>query len=119
MENYKELKVWQKAYNLTLDIYQVTKSFPKSEKYGITSQIRRSVTSTPANIAEGFNRQTPKEYIHFLYTARGSLQETEFFCLLCKDLGLISQERHETLQEKIIVIGKLLTGLIKSIKTKI
>jgi len=65
-KHYRELKVWQKAYDLCLDIYKVTKDFPKEERYGLTSQIRRSAVSIPSNIAEGYGRKTTQEYIHFL-----------------------------------------------------
>ncbi len=77
LKNYKELKVWENAYKLCLDIYTVTKRFPKEEIYGLTSQIRRSAVSIPSNIAEGYGRKTTSEYMRFLYIAYGSVCELE------------------------------------------
>jgi four helix bundle protein len=73
LKNYTELKVWQKAYQLCLEIYKVTKNFPREERYGLTAQIRRAAVSIPSNIAEGYGRRTPGEYIQSLYIAYGSI----------------------------------------------
>lgn len=118
MKTYKELKVWQEAYKLTLMVYKITDTFPKREIYGLTSQLRDAVSSVPANIAEGFNRRTSKEYLHFLYVSKGSLQETEFFCLLSKDLKYMEIEDHQMVEDQINLTGRLLSGLIRSIKRK-
>jgi four helix bundle protein len=118
MKSYRELKVWQESYKLTLRIYKITEKFPKAEKYGLTSQIRKSASSVSANIAEGFNRRTSKEYLHFLYVAKGSLQETDFFCLLANDLKYLSIIEHKKIIERIDLTGKLLSGLIRSISRK-
>jgi four helix bundle protein len=77
LKNFKELNVWQKAYQLCLEIYRVTRKFPKEEIYGLTSQIRRSAVSIPSNIAEGYGRKTTGEYIQALYVAYGSNCELE------------------------------------------
>ena len=77
LKNYKELKVWQKAYELCLKIYKTTKTFPKEERYGLTSQIRRAAVSIPSNIAEGYGRRTTGEYIQALYVVYGSQCELE------------------------------------------
>ena len=77
LKNYKELQVWQKAYQFCLEIYKVTKTFPNEEKYGLTSQIRRAAISIPSNIAEGYGRKSSGEYIQFLYVAYGSNCELE------------------------------------------
>jgi four helix bundle protein len=77
LKNYKELQVWQKAYQFCLEIYKVTKTFPIGEKYGLTSQIRRAAISVPSNIAEGYGRKSSGEYIQFLYVAYGSNCELE------------------------------------------
>lgn len=77
MENYKDLRVWQKAIDLVVTVYQLTKKFPQEERYALTSQIQRAVTSIPANIAEGWGRASTKEYIYHLTVARGSLMELE------------------------------------------
>jgi len=73
LKNYKELKVWQKSYKLCLEIYRITAKFPKEERYGLTSQIRRSVVSIPSNIAEGYGRKTTRDYIRMLYISYGSI----------------------------------------------
>jgi len=77
IKNYKELKVWQKSYQLCLEVYRVTKGFPKEELYGLTSQMRRAALSIPCNIAEGYGRKTTPEYISSLYIAYGSTCELE------------------------------------------
>ena len=77
MQSFKNLKVWEKAHLLTLDAYQSSKSFPREEIYGLTSQMRRSAVSVPSNIAEGKGHRSDKEFSHFLYHARGSLLELE------------------------------------------
>ena len=87
LKNYKELQVWQKAYQFCLEIYKVTKTFPNEEKYGLTSQIRRAAISIPSNIAEGYGRKHKPEYNQFLRLAYGSLLELQTQYLLSVDLG--------------------------------
>jgi len=82
LKDYKELKVWQRSYQLCLDIYKITKEFPKEEQYSLTSQIRRAAVSVPSNIAEGYGRKTTADYIRFLYIAYGSNCELETQILL-------------------------------------
>ena len=82
LKNYKELKVWQKSYELCLEIYRITAKFPKEERYGLTSQIRRSVVSIPSNIAEGYGRKTTLDYVRMLYISYGSVCELETQILL-------------------------------------
>ena len=91
IKNYKELKVWQKSYRLCLEVYRVTKGFPKEELYGLTSQMRRAAMSIPCNIAEGYGRKTTPEYIRYLYIAYGSICELETQTLLARDLGYIKK----------------------------
>jgi len=93
LKNYKELKVWEKAYKLCLDIYTVTKRFPKEEIYGLTSQIRRSAVSIPSNIAEGYGRKTTSEYVRFLYIAYGSVCELETQTMISGDLDYMKKEK--------------------------
>ncbi len=118
LKNYKELKVWQKAYQLCLVLYKSTRSFPKEERYGLTSQLRRSAVSVPSNIAEGYGRQTTKEYIQALYIAYGSNCELETQILLAGDLGYIETEDLEKLQKNLGDVERMLKGLIKSLKNK-
>lgn len=118
LKNYKDLKVWQKSYQLCLEIYKVTKEFPKEERYGLTSQIRRAAVSVPSNIAEGYGRKTTPEYIQFLYVAYGSTCELETQIFLSGDLGYIETEKLEKLQEEIGEVERMLKALIKSLKEK-
>ena len=89
LKNYKELKVWQKAYQLCIKTYKITKGFPREERYGLTSQIRRATVSVPSNIAEAYGRKTTQEYIQALFMAYGSNCELETQILLSGDLGYI------------------------------
>ena len=116
MESFTKLDVWQKAHKLTLSIYKLTEDLPKEEKYRLGDQIRRSASSIPANIVEGQARQTTKEYIQFLYNARGSLAETKYHLRLAKDLGYIEEEKYESLIDNYDTVGKMLNGLINSLK---
>jgi len=118
LKNYKELKVWQKAYQLCITIYKITKHFPKDERYGLISQIRRSAVSVPSNIAEGYGRKTTPEYIQSLYIAYGSHCELETQILLSKDLGYIKTEDFEILQRDIGEVERMLKALIKSLQNK-
>ena len=115
LKNFKELKVWQKAYQLCLEIYRATKKFPKEEIYGLTSQIRRSAVSIPSNIAEGYGRKTVGEYIQSLYIAYGSNCELETQILLSGDLGFVEKEDMLRLQNEIGDVERMLKGLIKSL----
>jgi four helix bundle protein len=93
MKDFKELKVWSKAHALTLFVYGVTRTFPKDEIYGLTSQLRRSAASIAANIAEGCGRRSDGELARFLQIARGSASETEYNLLLARDLRLLCGKR--------------------------
>ena len=115
LKNYKELKVWEKAYQLCLEIYKATKSFPKDEMYGLISQIRRAAVSVPSNIAEGYGRKTTREYVHSLYVAYGSVCELETQILISHDLDYIGSGTFDKLQEEIGDVERMLKGLIKSL----
>ncbi|MEW6102436.1 MAG: four helix bundle protein [bacterium] len=116
MKNYKELEVWKKAINLVIEIYKITKSFPLEERYGLTSQIQKSVVSIPANIAEGWGRSSTKEYIQFLIIARGSLMELDTHLIISQKLNYIQIEILEGIQREIESIGRMLNRLIQSLK---
>ena len=118
LKNYRELNVWQRAYKVCLDVYKITKSFPNEEKYGLTSQIRRSAVSVPSNIAEGYGRKTTNEYIQALYIAYGSICELETQVLLAGDLGYIKAGNLEMIQKDIGDIERMLKRLINSLKEK-
>ena len=117
LKNYKDLKVWQKSYELCLVIYRITSKFPKEELYGLTSQIRRSVVSIPSNIAEGYGRKTTTDYIRMLYIAYESVceLETQF---LAGDLDLIEKGEMEKLIKDIAEIERILKALVKSLESK-
>jgi four helix bundle protein len=118
LKNYKELKVWQKAYQLCLEVYKITKGFPKEEGYGLTSQIRRAAVSVPSNIAEGYGRKTTPEYLRSLYFAYGSNCELDTQISLSGDLGYMKAQEKETLQRNIEEVERMLKALIKSLENK-
>jgi four helix bundle protein len=118
LKNYKELIVWQRSYQLCLDIYRTTKGFPKEEIYGMTSQIRRAALSVPSNIAEGYGRKTTPDYIRSLYIAYGSNCEIETQLLLSGDLGYIKGEEFNKLQADIGEVERMLKALITSLENK-
>lgn len=116
MKPHKRLDVWNKAIDLSVDIYKLSEGFPKAEVYGLTSQMRRSSISIPSNIAEGAARQTKKELIHFLHIARGSLSELDTQIVIAGRLGYISADTTQEIENAIETISKMITGLIKSLK---
>lgn len=116
MHNFKELKIWQISRKLVKDIYEITVTFPTSEKYGLISQLRRCVVSIPANIAEGSGRNTDKDFSHFLNISLGSAYELETLLILSFDVKLISSEQLEDLTTKISEIQKMTFGLIKTLR---
>lgn len=116
MQNYKELRVWTKSHELTLQIYEATKSFPKEEVYSLTSQIRRATSSIPANIAEGCGKNTSNDFAKYLNISLGSANETEYFILLSKDLGYLSIENYETLNKLVNEIKAMLILLIQKVR---
>ena len=118
LKNYKELNVWQKSYKLCLDIYNITKGFPKDEQYGLTSQIRRAAISLPSNIAEGYGRKTTPDYLRSLYIACGSCCELETQILLSSDLGYIEDKDIKELPSKIGEVERMLKALIRSLENK-
>ena len=117
--HYRELKVWSMGIDLTLEAYRVTKTFPSSELYGLTNQIRRSASSIPANISEGKGRQTPKDFIHYLYMARGSLLELETHLYSALRLGYMDKPTHENLDGATTMLGRSLNALIEAIKKRV
>lgn len=115
-KGFRTLTTWQKAYELTLEIYRITKDYPKHEQFGLVSQMRRSSLSIVANIAEGYERQHRKEYIQFLTIAKGSLGEVETYLLFSRDLGYINVEKYNMIDNKRQEVARLLKGLIKSLQ---
>ena len=115
---FDNLNVWKKAHELTLSVYRITKKFPSNEIYGITSQLRRAMSSVPANIVEGQARRTSKEFMQFLVQARGSLAETQYFLILSKDLEYISDKELDEMLKVSEDISRMLNSLINSVKLK-
>lgn len=116
MQNYKDLRVWSKSHELTLNIYQVTKTFPKDELYSLTNQIRRASSSIPANIAEGCGKNTSNDFARYLNISLGSANETEYFILLSKDLGYLSKDDYESLNKIVNEIKAMLILLIQKVR---
>jgi len=117
--HWKELNAWKKAHELVLEIYKITANFPKSEIFGITSQLRRSAFSVPANIVEGNSRNTTKDYIRFLYQARGSVEEARYFLYLSTDLEYLDNNEFQRLEDEYEKVSKLINGLIKSMNKNV
>jgi four helix bundle protein len=116
MQNFRYLKVWEKAHQFTLNIYNITKDFPKHEQFGLISQMRRSSSSIPTNIAEGCGRGTDPDFKRMLQIANGSASEVDYQLILITDLGYIEKERSELLQAQILEIKRMLGGLINKLK---
>jgi four helix bundle protein len=117
MRDFREIKVWVKAHDLTLEIYRATNSFPKEERYSLISQMRRSSSSIPTNIAEGFGRMGDAELARFLQISLGSAAELEYQILLAKDLNLFTESKHDELAEKVIEVKRMLGGLLKKVRS--
>lgn len=119
MRDYKNIVAWQKADDLALAVYEASRSFPKEEVYSLTSQLRRAAYSVPANIAEGASRNSQKDYLHFLFIARGSVAEVAYFIHLSQRLGYLTGDRHARLAEQADKASRVLTGLIRSVEKEV
>jgi four helix bundle protein len=119
MGNYQQLSVWKQAHGFVLEVYRSTRSFPTSERYGLTAQIRRSAVSVASNIAEGSGRLSDREYARYLRIARGSACEVECQLLLCRDLGFLQSEAWQTLNNHCQQLSRMLNGLIRSLERDI
>ena len=115
-QHFKDLIVWQKAMDLVVDVYRITDRFPKREIYSLADQMRRAAVSVPSNIAEGQAHFSKAEFIHFLRHSNGSLAELETQLLLAERLQYIEHEDAEVLIMRIVEVGKLLNGLINSLR---
>ncbi|HEX4375456.1 MAG TPA: four helix bundle protein [Puia sp.] len=116
MQNYKELKVWEKSHLFTLKVYEATKLFPKEEIYSLTNQLRRSAASIPANIAEGCGKNSKPEFAHYLNIALGSANESEYHLILSKDLQYLKQDVFEILFNLINEVKGMLISLINKVR---
>ena len=115
MRNFRKYKVWELGHEITLDVYKLSKQFPKEERFGITSQVRRCSSSVPANIAEGCGRETEKEFKRFLVIANGSATELEYFLILITDLEMADKDSIEKLVEKVDKLKRSLNSLISKL----
>ncbi len=115
MRNFRELSIWQRSFDLVKGVYQFTEDLPASEKFGLTSQIRRSAVSVPSNIAEGCGRNTNKELIRFLDISLGSAFELETQLLLCQSLELAESQKVDELINELHQIQKMINGFMKTL----
>jgi len=118
MQNFRELKVWEKAHHLTLDIYRVTREFPADERYGLVSQMRRAAASIGANICEGCGRETRPDFARFLQIAAGSASELEYQLLLAMDLGYVESGPCGAFVTQVCEVKRMLSGLIQRLKQR-
>ena len=119
IRSYRDLKVWQKSMDLTVRTYEVTKGFPSEERYGLTSQMRRAAASVPANIAEGRERRSTREFLQFLGIARGSLAELETFLTLSERLGLLQSATGNRLLDESAEINRMLESMMRALNRKV
>jgi four helix bundle protein len=111
MQRFTDIKVWQRAHALALEIYRISANFPQEERFGVTSQLRRAITSVPTNIAEGSRRQGQQEYSRFLNVAQGSAAEAEYLLILSRDLGYLSPSESNRLIADLDEVARMLHGL--------
>ncbi len=116
IKNFEDLKVWEKAHKLVLDVYKTTQKYPKEEIYCLVSQMRRAMISVAANIAEGKKRNSVADFMHFLNMADTSLEEVKYYLILSKDLKYITEPEMKNLYDKSTEVGLMLTGLERSLK---
>ena len=118
MKDFRNLTVWEKGHQLTLEAYKVTAKFPRQEQYGLTSQIRRCCASIPANIAEGCGRRGNAEFHRFLQIASGSASELDYHFLLSHDLGFLSDSDYRKLSQSLLELRRMLTSLIHKVDSE-
>ena len=116
MKNFRDLKVWEKAHKLTLQIYKTTQSFPQQEMFGLTSQTRRASVSIPANIAEGCGRGSNADLARFLQISMGSASELEYLLLLSNALHFLDEPEYDKLNNQVTEIKRMLTSFIKKLR---
>jgi four helix bundle protein len=118
VKDFRQLKVWQKSHELVLELYQSTASFPRSEAYGLTAQIRRAAVSIPSNIAQGCGRYGDAELARFCHIASGSASELEYHLLLARDLKFIRPDDYEKLMQQTIEIKRMLTAFVQKLSAE-
>lgn len=116
MRDFRQLRVWEDAHQLTLEIYKITKDFPKEELFALTNQLRRASSSIPSNIAEGCGRGSNKDYAHFLQIAMGSAFEIDYQLLLAKDLNYLDAKSYLDIGERVTVLKRQLASLLQKVR---
>ena len=116
VQNYKQLKIWKRSFQLAIDIYSLTNKFPKSEKFNLTAQLRRAATSISSNIAEGASKHTSVDFQRFLYQAYGSLKEVESLLLLSKELKYVLVRDFQPLEKEIDEIARMIYRFVDVVK---
>lgn len=116
MKNFRDLQIWNRSHGLTLEVYRLTQGFPKTETYGLVSQMRRSVSSIPTNIAEGCGRNTERDFARFLDNAMGSASELEYQLILARDLQYIRPEAFEKATAELTEIKRMLNAFIQKLR---
>lgn len=119
IKSHRDLIVWQRSMDAVETVYAVSAEFPSTEKFGLTSQLRRAAVSIPSNIAEGYGRGTTQDYLRFLRIARGSLFEVDTQLLIAKRMGFLPHDQYEQVENQLAETGRVLAGLIKSIESRI
>jgi four helix bundle protein len=119
LRNYRDLQVWDKAHKLTLDLYRVSREFPREETYGITSQLRRAAVSVGANLAEGCGRRTSNELARLVKIAMGSASELDYHLLLCRDLGFMNEGDFTRTSSDLTEVRKMLTSFLNRVEEQI
>ena len=116
MQDFRDLKVWNKSHAVTLAIYTLTETFPATERYGLISQMRRAAASIPSNIAEGCVRSSDADFARFLHMALGSADELDYFALLARDLGFLPEVEYDRLVSDIQEVKRMLASLVVRLK---
>lgn len=119
IRSYRDLVVWQKGMDLTVEVYRLTRSFPASERFGLVSQIQRAASSVPSNIAEGHSRNTRGDYRRGISIARGSVGELETRLELARRLGYVNTDAYRSVSERVSEVGRMLTALSKRLGSRI
>jgi four helix bundle protein len=118
MQDFRRLKVWEKSHALALDIYRLSERFPRRRGLALSSQLRRSALSIPANIAEGAGKASSAEFYRYLQIALGSASETLYHLLLARDTGLLASDQYDALSERVVEVRRMLTGLSKKVGSR-
>jgi four helix bundle protein len=118
LQNFTDLNVWKDAHALTLEVYKITKTFPQEERFSLTNQMQRASISVISNIAEGFGRNSGKDKAQFYAISKGSVMELQAQMLIAKDLGYVTEKRSNELEQKMILVARMLSGLIKTVSDR-